>query len=151
MRLFTLSLAIAMSACAGPPNSPAEARGIEAFRDSYVAAFNRCDVDALLAHYASDFRFISRAAPKAITTLEQLRQYYARACAQVPPPKATLLEHRIVDGDTTGALEGVFQLQQPTSGSSPVTMHGTMVLRKVEDVWRIVVFHSSEVRPLAPR
>lgn len=151
MRLVTVFLAIGLSACAGLQDRPVEAQSIEAFRDSYVAAFNRCDVDGLLSHYASDFRFISRAAPRSITTLEQLRQYYARACALAPLPRATLLEHRIVHGDTTGALDGVFQIQQPTSGLPPVTLHGTMVLRKVAGAWRIVVFHSSEVRPPSSR
>ena len=151
MRLFTLTSAIVLTACAGPPSRPVEPQSIEALRDSYVAAFNRCDVEGLLSHYDSDFRFISRAAPRPITTIEQLRQYYARACAQVPPPKAILLEHRIVHGETTGALDGVFQLQQTASGSTPITLHGTMVLRKIGDAWRIVVFHSSDVRASASR
>lgn len=146
MRLATLSILCAISGCASVHTTVEDTRSVEEFRDSYLRSFNRCDVEGMVSHYASEFRFISRSTPKPITTTEQLRQYYQRACALVPPLTATLLQHRVFAGGATAALDGEFALQQPTAASPQVTLQGTLVLRKIGESWRIVVFHSSEVR-----
>lgn len=140
----------ALTACTAVGTVRDDSRVLANFRDQYLAAFNRCDVDALLLNYSTDFTFVSQAVAAPLTTLEQVRHYYARICALNPKPQVTLLDHRIVAGETVGALHGIFLLAQPSPGTLRLKLHGTLVLQRFGEAWRIVAYHTSGLPTSSP-
>ena len=136
---FVLLVVLASPVFAGPEE--------DALRvvESWAAAFNASDVDAIVALYAPDAMFLGTGSRNVVLETAEIRQYFERALLTDRPRGAELLSRSVMtlsDGAVVIAgLDMTTAVRDGKTISSPGRV--TFVVAKRGAEWKIVHFHRS--------
>jgi uncharacterized protein (TIGR02246 family) len=112
---------------------------------NWVAAVNRCDVDAVMQLFASDVMFYGTSTKTLITSSEGVRQYFEQAFAQLSPLTMSIEDKKIQSiSDDVMLLACTDKWSVALDGQQQI-MFGRLVMTAVikQGVWKIVSFHRS--------
>ena len=111
--------------------------GAESAIRSYVDAFNRADVDALVSHYAPKVTYIQPFAPEPLTSPEAVRAFESAMFAGFSDVSVEI-EWLVADGDKGAAgmrVSAVHTADMPLPDGSVLAATGrTITLRTAEHV-----------------
>ena len=136
---FVLLVVLASPVFAGPEE--------DALRvvESWAAAFNASDVDAIVALYAPDAMFLGTGSRNVVLKTAEIRQYFERALLTDRPRGAELLSRSVMTlSDGAVVITGLDMTTAVRDGktiSSPGRV--TFVVAKRGAEWKIVHFHRS--------
>ena len=138
-RVAALLLALSGPAFAGAQEDALQVVG------KWAGAFNASDVDAIVALYAPDARFMGTGSKTIVTKPAEVRDYFERALLTNRPRSATLLQESVqVLSDSAVIVTGLDQVSGVRDGQK-VTANGrvTFVVALRDGAWKIVHFHRS--------
>jgi uncharacterized protein (TIGR02246 family) len=112
---------------------------------NWVAAVNRCDVDAVMQLFAADVMFYGTSTKTLITSSEGIRQYFEQAFAQLQPLTMSIEDKKIQSVSVDIMLLACSDSWAVTLDGQKQVMAGRLVLTaaKRQEEWKIVSFHRS--------
>ena len=112
---------------------------------NWVAAVNRCDVDAVMQLFAADAMFYGTSTKILITSSEGIRQYFEQAFAQLQPLSMSIESKKIQSVSDDVLLLACSDKWSVMLDGQKQVMAGRLVLTaaKRQEEWRIVSFHRS--------
>jgi len=112
---------------------------------NWVAAVNRCDVDAVMQLFAADAMFYGTSTKTLITSSEGIRQYFEQAFAQLQPLSMSIDNNKIQSVSDDVLLTACTDEWSVMLDGQKQVMAGRLVLTaaKRQEEWRIVSFHRS--------
>ncbi len=112
---------------------------------NWVAAVNRCDVDAVMQLFAADAMFYGTSTKALITNSKDIRQYFEQAFAQLQPLDMAVADKKIRFANAGVMLLACTDEWSVTLDGQKQVMAGRLVLTaaKRQDEWKIVSFHRS--------
>jgi uncharacterized protein (TIGR02246 family) len=112
---------------------------------NWVAAVNRCDVDAVMQLFAADAMFYGTSTKTLITSSEGIRQYFEQAFAQLQPLTMSIEDKKIQSVSVDIMLLACSDSWAVTLDGQKQVMAGRLVLTaaKRQEEWKIVCFHRS--------
>jgi len=112
---------------------------------NWVAAVNRCDVDAVMQLFAADAMFYGTSTKILITSSEGIRQYFEQAFAQLQPLSMSIDNNKIQSISDDVLLTACTDEWSVMLDGQKQVMAGRLVLTaaKRQEEWRIVSFHRS--------
>jgi uncharacterized protein (TIGR02246 family) len=112
---------------------------------NWVAAVNRCDVDAVMQLFAADAMFYGTSTKILITSNEGIRQYFEQAFAQLQPLSMSIDNNKIQSVSDDVLLTACTDEWSVMLDGQKQVMAGRLVLTaaKRQEEWRIVSFHRS--------
>ncbi|MEY3579807.1 MAG: SnoaL-like domain [Pseudomonadota bacterium] len=112
---------------------------------NWVAAVNRCDVDAVMQLFAADAMFYGTSTKILITSSEGIRQYFEQAFAQLQPLSMSIDNNKIQSVSDDVLLTACTDEWSVMLDGQKQVMAGRLVLTaaKRQEEWRIVSFHRS--------
>lgn len=117
---------------------------VEAATARWIDAFNRRDIDAIVALYASDAVFLGTSSPVLRTSPALVREYFDGLKRLGPDARQVLGEHRVqLFGDVavSSGFYALHRLQDGKATESPARF--TFVYQRRAGRWVIVTHHSS--------
>jgi uncharacterized protein (TIGR02246 family) len=112
---------------------------------NWVAAVNRCDVDAVMQLFAADVMFYGTSTKTLITSSEGVRQYFEQAFAQLQPLSMSIDNNKIqYVSDDVMLLACTDKWSVALNGQQQI-MFGRLVMTAAikQGAWKIVSFHRS--------
>jgi ketosteroid isomerase-like protein len=111
---------------------------------NWVAAVNRCDVDAVMQLFASDVMFYGTSTKTLITSSEGVRQYFEQAFAQLQPLTMAVTDKKISFANDVMLLACTDKWSVTLNGQQQI-MFGRLVMTAAikQGAWKIVSFHRS--------
>ena len=118
--------------------------GVQLFAN-WMAAVNRCDVDAVMQLFAADAIFYGTSTKTLITSSEGIRQYFEQAFAQLQPLAMNVVEKKIQSVSDDVMLLACSDSWTVTLNGQQQIMFGRLVMTAAikQGVWKIVSFHRS--------
>jgi uncharacterized protein (TIGR02246 family) len=112
---------------------------------NWVAAVNRCDVDAVMQLFAADAIFYGTSTKTLITSSEGIRQYFEQAFAQLQPFAMTVTDKKISFANNDVMLLACTDEWSVTLDGQLQIMFGRLVMTAAikQGAWKIVSFHRS--------
>ena len=112
---------------------------------NWVAAVNRCDVDAVMQLFAADVMFYGTSTKTLITNSEGVRQYFEQAFAQLQPLTMSIEDKKIQSVSDAVMLLACSDSWTVTLNGQQQIMFGRLVMTAAikQGVWKIVSFHRS--------
>lgn len=144
--LSALILSGVASAAQAQTQSAAEAE-IRKTIDSYVDAYNRGDVEAVLSHWAEDAEYLLPSGER-VQGRDALRAVFADSLAEENRAAITVSNpHVRVLSDTVATEEGAVTLARP--GEDPEETSYLAIYVKQGDAWKLTTVRETEVQPVA--
>ena len=112
---------------------------------NWMAAVNRCDVDAVMQLFAADVMFYGTSTKTLITNSEGVRQYFEQAFAQLQPLTMSIEDKKIQSvSDDVMLLACTDSWTVKLNGQQQI-MFGRLVMTAAikQGAWKIVSFHRS--------
>ena len=111
---------------------------------NWVAAVNRCDVDAVIQLFAADAMFYGTSTKALITNSKDIRQYFEQAFAQLQPLAMAVTDKKISFTNDVMLLACADQWSVTLDGQQQI-MFGRLVMTAAikQGAWKIVSFHRS--------
>ncbi len=111
---------------------------------NWVAAVNRCDVDAVMQLFAADAMFYGTSTKTLITNPKDIRQYFEQAFAQLQPLAMAVTDKKISFTNDVMLLACADQWSVTLDGQQQI-MFGRLVMTAAikQGAWKIVSFHRS--------
>jgi uncharacterized protein (TIGR02246 family) len=138
---LALTAVLASPAIAGPEEDALQVV------QTWAAAFNASDVDAIVGLYAPDAMFLGTGSRTVVRTTAEIRDYFERALL-TDRPRGAVLESRSImaTADGTVVITGLDMTTAVRDGKT-ITSPGrvTFVIAKRGTEWKIVHFHRSAV------
>ena len=115
------------------------------FLANWVAAVNRCDVDAVMQLFAAEVIFYGTSTKTLITSIEGVRQYFEQAFAQLQPLSMSLDNKKMLSVSDDVMLLACSDKWSVTLDGQQQVMFGRLVLTAAirQGQWKIVSFHRS--------
>ena len=115
------------------------------FLANWVAAVNRCDVDAVMQLFAAEVIFYGTSTKTLITSIEGVRQYFEQAFAQLQPLSMSLDNKKMLSVSDDVMLLACSDKWSVTLDGQQQIMFGRLVLTAAirQGEWKIVSFHRS--------
>jgi ketosteroid isomerase-like protein len=115
------------------------------FLANWVAAVNRCDVDAVMELFAAEVIFYGTSTKTLITSIEGVRQYFEQAFAQLQPLSMSLDNKKMLSVSDDVMLLACSDKWSVTLDDQQQVMFGRLVLTAAikQGQWKIVSFHRS--------
>ena len=112
---------------------------------NWVAAVNRCDVDAVMQLFAADAMFYGTSTKTLITSSEGVRQYFEQAFAQLQPLNMSIENKKIQSVSDDFMLLACSDSWTVTLNGQQQIMFGRLVMNAAirQGAWKIVSFHRS--------
>ena len=112
---------------------------------NWVAAVNRCDVDAVMQLFAVDVIFYGTSTKTLITSSEGIRQYFEQAFAQLQPLSMSIDNKKMLSVSDDVMLLAYSDKWSVTLDGQQQIMFGRLVLTAAirQGEWKIVSFHRS--------
>jgi uncharacterized protein (TIGR02246 family) len=112
---------------------------------NWVAAVNRCDVDAVMQLFAADAMFYGTSTKTLITSSESIRQYFEQAFTQLQPLTMSIEDKKIQSVSDAVMLLACSDSWTVTLNGQQQIMFGRLVMTAVikQGAWKIVSFHRS--------
>ena len=112
---------------------------------NWVAAVNRCDVDAVMQLFAADAIFYGTSTKTLITSSEGIRQYFEQAFAQLQPLAMAVTDIKISFANNDVMLLACTDEWSVTLDGQQQIMFGRLVMTAAikQGAWKIVSFHRS--------
>jgi uncharacterized protein (TIGR02246 family) len=112
---------------------------------NWVAAVNRCDVDAVMQLFAADAIFYGTSTKTLITSSEGIRQYFEQAFAQLQPLSMSIDNKKMLSVSDDVMLLACSDKWSVTLDGQQQVMFGRLVLTAAikQGQWKIVSFHRS--------
>jgi uncharacterized protein (TIGR02246 family) len=127
-----------------PPSSMSSTEGIRAVLEGQVAAWNRGDIASFMAGYenASTTTFVGASVVRGWQqVLERYQQRYANR-EQMGTLRFAELDIRPLGAEYAAAV-GRWQLERTKEAGGPVNGYFSLVLRRTDGGWKIVLDHTS--------
>ena len=111
----------------------------------WVAAVNRCDVDAVMQLFAADVMFYGTSTKTLITSSEGVRQYFEQAFAQLQPLTMSIEDIKIQSVSDAVMLLACSDSWTVTLNGQQQIMFGRLVMNAAikQGAWKIVSFYRS--------
>jgi uncharacterized protein (TIGR02246 family) len=120
---------------------------VRAAIDSYVAAYNRGDVDAVLAHWADDAEYLLSSGERVLGR-DALRAVFAESLAEGNRATITVVNpHLRILSDTVATEEGAATLTRPDEAPEETSYLAIYV--KQGDAWKLTTVRETEVQPIS--
>ncbi len=115
------------------------------FLANWVAAVNRCDVDAVMELFAAEVIFYGTSTKTLITSIEGIRQYFEQAFAQLQPLSMLIDNKKMLSVSNDVMLLACSDKWSVTRDGQQQVMYGRLVLTAAikQGQWKIVSFHRS--------
>lgn len=112
---------------------------------NWVAAVNRCDVDAVMQLFAADAMFYGTSTKTLITSSEGIRQYFEQAFAQLQPLTMSIENKKMLSVSDDVMLLACSDKWSVTLDGQQQIMFGRLVMTAAikQGAWKIVSFHRS--------
>jgi len=112
---------------------------------NWIAAVNRCDVDAVMQLFAADAMFYGTSTKTLITSSEGVRQYFEQAFTQLQPLTMSIEDKKIQSVSDDVMLLACSDSWTVTLNGQQQIMFGRLVMTAAikQGVWKIVSFHRS--------
>jgi uncharacterized protein (TIGR02246 family) len=112
---------------------------------NWVAAVNRCDVDAVMQLFAADAMFYGTSTKTLITSSESIRQYFEQAFTQLSPLTMSIEDKKIQYVSDDVVLLAFSDSWAVTLDGQQQIMFGRLVMTAAikQGAWKIVSFHRS--------
>jgi uncharacterized protein (TIGR02246 family) len=112
---------------------------------NWVAAVNRCDVDAVMQLFAAHAIFYGTSTKTLITSSEGIRQYFEQAFAQLQPLTMSIEDKKIQSVSDDVMLLACSDSWTVTLNGQQQIMFGRLVMTAAikQGAWKIVSFHRS--------
>ena len=113
--------------------------------ENWVAAVNRCDVDAVMQLFAADVMFYGTSTKTLITSSEGVREYFEQAFAQLQPLTMSVEDKTIQYVSDDVMLLACTDKWSVALDSQQQIMFGRLVITAAikQGAWKIVSFHRS--------
>jgi len=110
---------------------------------NWVAAVNRCDVDAVMQLFAADVMFYGTSTKTLITNSKDIRQYFEQAFTQLQPLVMTVSDKKISFANNDVMLLACSDKWSVTLDDQQQVMFGRLVMTAAikQGAWKIVSFH----------
>lgn len=140
--LFTLLFALGLTIAAYPAKAADAEEEIRDLLADQTDAWNRGDVEAFVKYYAEDCTFIGKQVAKGRDkVLARYKKTYPTGAAM---GKLNFQNVEIREiGERTALAIGEWHLQRPASAGGPTGGLFSLVLKNIDDDWRIVLDHTS--------
>ncbi len=111
----------------------------------WVAAVNRCDVNAVMQLFAADTIFYGTSTKTLITSSDGIRQYFEQAFAQLQPLAMSIDNKKMLSVSDDAMLLACSDKWSVTLDGKQQVMFGRLVLTAAirQGQWKIVSFHRS--------
>jgi uncharacterized protein (TIGR02246 family) len=111
----------------------------------WVAAVNRCDVNAVMQLFAADTIFYGTSTKTLISSIEGIRQYFEQAFAQLHPLSMSIDNKKMLSVSDDVMLLACSDKWLVTLDGQQQVMFGRLVLTTAirQGEWKIVSFHRS--------
>ena len=112
---------------------------------NWMAAVNRCDLDAVMQLFATDAIFYGTSTKTLITSSEGIRQYFEQAFAQLQPLTMSIENKKMLSvSDDVMLLACTDKWSVALDGQQQI-MFGRLVMTAAikQGAWKIVSFHRS--------
>ena len=112
---------------------------------NWVAAVNRCDVDAVMQLFAADAMFYGTSTKTLITNSKDIRQYFEQAFTQLSPLTMSIENKKIQSVSDDVMLLACTDEWPVTLDGQQQIMFGRLVMTAAikQGAWKIVSFHRS--------
>lgn len=112
---------------------------------NWIAAVNRCDVDAVMQLFATDAMFYGTSTKTLITSSEGIRQYFEQAFAQLQPLTMSIENKKMLSVSDDVMLLACSDKWSVTLDGQQQIMFGRLVMTAAikQGAWKIVSFHRS--------
>lgn len=115
--------------------------------DSYVDAYNRGDVEAVLAHWADDAEYLLSSGER-VQGRDALRAVFAESLAEGNRATITVANpHVRILSDTVATEEGAATLTRP--GEAPEETSYLAIYVKQGNAWKLTTVRETEVQPVS--
>jgi uncharacterized protein (TIGR02246 family) len=110
---------------------------------NWIAAVNRCDVDAVMQLFAADAMFYGTSTKTLITNSKDIRQYFEQAFTQLQPLVMTVSDKKISFANNDVMLLACSDKWSVTLDDQQQVMFGRLVMTAAikQGAWKIVSFH----------
>ena len=110
---------------------------------NWVAAVNRCDVDAVMQLFAADAMFYGTSTKALITNSNDIRQYFEQAFAQLQPLSMSIDNKKMLSVSDDVILIACTDEWSVTLDGQQQIMFGRLVMTAAikQGAWKIVSFH----------
>lgn len=95
MRIIHFACTVLLAACTGGSQAPGSGRGPERVVQAFYDAFNRRDIEGVLAAYAPDAVFIEAPADTLMRGTGELRRFYRQQFQLFPRMRLEVRERRV--------------------------------------------------------
>jgi uncharacterized protein (TIGR02246 family) len=120
---------------------------VRAAIDSYVEAYNRGDVEAVLGHWADDAEYLLSSGER-VEGREALRAVFAESLAEENRASITVTNpHVRILSDTVATEEGAATLTRP--GEAPEETSYLAIYVKQGDAWKLTTVRETAVQPVS--
>jgi len=111
----------------------------------WIAAVNRCDVDAVMQLFAADAMFYGTSTKTLITNSKDIRQYFEQAFVQLQPLTMSIEDKKIQSVSDDVMLLACSDSWTVTLNGQQQIMFGRLVMTAAikQGAWKIVSFHRS--------
>jgi uncharacterized protein (TIGR02246 family) len=111
----------------------------------WVAAVNRCDVNAVMQLFAADAIFYGTSTKTLITSRDGIKQYFEQAFAQLQPLSMSIDDKKMLSVSDDVMLLACSDKWSVTLDGQQQVMFGRLVLTAAikQGQWKIVSFHRS--------
>ena len=112
---------------------------------NWIAAVNRCDVDAVMQLFAADAMFYGTSTKTLITNSKDIRQYFEQAFTQLQSLVMTVSDKKISFANNVVMLLACSDKWSVTLDGQQQVMFGRLVMIAAikQGAWKIVSFHRS--------
>ncbi|MDZ4782796.1 MAG: SgcJ/EcaC family oxidoreductase [Planctomycetia bacterium] len=120
---------------------------VRAAIDSYVEAYNRGDVEAVLAHWADDAEYLLSGGER-VQGRDALREVFAESLAEENRASITVANpHVRILSDTVATEEGAATMTR--TGETPEETSYLAIYVKQGDAWKLTTVRETEVQPVS--